>query len=352
MPLLALQTVIICIITGMLLCSETQDVYHILILSSIGSKAHLLLMAFTLFVTLTKDHNNHDNLIFRRRGCSRARYKKTINECSRDKRGSTKGAGGKECEKVNSKNGTRSFTTFRSRLLDLHTDRLTASRRGNVTTPSWCLACSLASCKCVHRWLLPGVLVWLTPHLLQLCSRNSRLLDLLKQMKAVMKAGEEKGTERKKSISRTNASQQKRAMKWLFKHSAVFYISTSQCIEKHIYTVKCSVSIKTSRYWVEKEKSRHYPECGVLAQLMLFTVKEFTASEAGLVTSWTYVEPFFHLSARCTKSHVGSSSIYDLHQVLCLQTDAECFRLIEECDQSVCGEYSVKFNTETVWRRL
>lgn len=57
----------------------------ILILSSITSKPYLLLMAFTLFVTLTKDHNNHDNLIFRHRGCSRARYKETINEYGMDK---------------------------------------------------------------------------------------------------------------------------------------------------------------------------------------------------------------------------------------------------------------------------
>lgn len=73
------QMVIFCII------AVAQDVYHILILTSIGSKPYLLRMAFTLFVTPTKDQNNHDNLIFRRRGCSRARYKETINEYGRDK---------------------------------------------------------------------------------------------------------------------------------------------------------------------------------------------------------------------------------------------------------------------------
>lgn len=79
--------IIFCIIT--VTAQQTQDVYHILSLSSIGTKPYLFSMAFTLFVTPTKDNNNHDNLIFKRRGCSRARYKETINEYGRDKQWDT-----------------------------------------------------------------------------------------------------------------------------------------------------------------------------------------------------------------------------------------------------------------------
>lgn len=77
---MSLQTASFCIIAVVLLFSKTQDVYHILILFSIGSKPYLHPMAFTLFVIPTKDHNNHDNLIYKRSGCRRARYKETINE--------------------------------------------------------------------------------------------------------------------------------------------------------------------------------------------------------------------------------------------------------------------------------
>lgn len=45
----------------------------------------MLPMLFTPFVTFIKDDNNHDNLIFKHRGCSRARYKETIDECGWDK---------------------------------------------------------------------------------------------------------------------------------------------------------------------------------------------------------------------------------------------------------------------------
>lgn len=64
---------------------DTQDVYHIVVLPCVASILYLLPLGFTLFVTPTKDHNNHDNLIFRRGGYSRARYKETIREDGRDK---------------------------------------------------------------------------------------------------------------------------------------------------------------------------------------------------------------------------------------------------------------------------
>lgn len=99
-------------------------------------------MAFTLFVIPTKDHNNHennnhDNLIYKRRSCSRAKHKGTINECGGAKQWAARGGGGWECEKVNSKNGTIRFDTYEGieadRQADLHADGV---EWGNVTASS------------------------------------------------------------------------------------------------------------------------------------------------------------------------------------------------------------------------
>lgn len=81
---------------------------------------------------------------------------------------------------------------------------------------------------------LPRVRVWLTLHLLHLCIRKRPccLLHLLKQR--WRHEGKKGQRAKKKSISRTNASQQKRPMKWLFKHSAVFSTSASQGVENCI----------------------------------------------------------------------------------------------------------------------
>lgn len=96
------------------------------------------------------------------------------------------------------------------------------------------LAPSLTSCKCVHRWNAPKGPSLTDSSLTTSLYPETALLPA-PPPQAEMEAWGEKGTESKrKSISRTNASQQKRPMKWLFKHSAVFSTSASQDVENCI----------------------------------------------------------------------------------------------------------------------
>lgn len=73
------------------------------------------------------------------------------------------------------------------------------------------------------------------------------------EMEGPRKTGQSGG---KKSISRTNASQQKRVMKWLFKHSAVISISAVQCFPKMYRNGHITVlSLNTPRYQVQQEEN-------------------------------------------------------------------------------------------------
>lgn len=144
--------------------------------------------------------------------------------------------GGWECEKVNNKNGTRRFATFREKKqtdsqIYIQTDR-----------QRWVGECnsfirvqrSLASCKCVHSWMLPRVSVWLTLHLLHLCSRKQPAAYSTSSSslrgEGPRKKKRKKRAERKKKINFQNKckSAEKRVMKQLFKHSAVISISAVQ----------------------------------------------------------------------------------------------------------------------------
>lgn len=165
----------------------------------------MLPILFTPFVIFIKDDNNHDNLIFKHRGCSRARYKETINKCGWDKQLDAEW-GGWDCEKVNNWRATRRLPHIvnRSRQSDLHTDR--RDRAGNcngfIPVIRW-----LASCKCASSSQRSQA------HWLYTCvpaAGNSRLpAQPLKELMAEMEREERTKWERKKSISRVNASQQK-----------------------------------------------------------------------------------------------------------------------------------------------
>ena len=159
-------------------------------------------MAFTLFVIPTRDHSNHDNLIYRRRGCSRARYKETMSMAGTNS-GIQRG-GGRECEKVNSKN--RMLHTGKSgRRTNGGMDRQIYIQivfsRGNGTDPSqW--PRSLASCKCVQGWAVPRVSVGPTLHLLDLRIRQQPQPapppPTAAEKNAVMEARGKKRTEKQK----------------------------------------------------------------------------------------------------------------------------------------------------------
>ena len=101
---------------------DTQDVYHIEVLPCVASILHLLPLGFTLFVTPTKDHNNHDNLIFRRGGYSRARYKETIREDGRDKQWKA-GRGRQGVWESKYQRWDKTLRLGVDRQSDLHTDR-------------------------------------------------------------------------------------------------------------------------------------------------------------------------------------------------------------------------------------
>lgn len=129
-------------------------------------------------------------------------------------------------------NRSRQTNGRTDRKIYIHTDRQCRVGECNSFIP---VPRSLASCKCVHSWVLPGVSVWLTLHLLHLCSRKQAAAcsNSSSSLRDQCRDGRPRKKDReRKSISRTNASQQKWTLKQLFKRSEKIFISTVQCSQK------------------------------------------------------------------------------------------------------------------------